>query len=111
MKSPLYTRRQKCLIKALLMCSKKKKRNAFEVLTNEMMDFICDACHNVLYNKKMKLSDEVKKKLSTHENAIFKLANKRGSRESRKKIVNQKGGAILPLILPLAAAVVSSIFK
>jgi len=89
---------QKHLLKEL---SKNKSRYTKHILTHadsNLVRAICEGILNILEGKVL-LSAEEKEILEKYKYLLRKLVEK-GPFKSKKKILIQKGGAILPIILP-----------
>jgi hypothetical protein len=89
---------QKHLLKEL---SKNKSRYTRHILTHadsNLVRAICEGILNILEGKVI-LSAEDKRILEKYKYLLRKLVE-RGPLKSKKKILIQKGGAILPFVLP-----------
>jgi hypothetical protein len=89
---------QKHLLKEL---SKNKSRYTRDILTHadsNLVRAICEGILNILEGKVI-LSAEDKRILEKYKYLLRKLVE-RGPLKSKKKILIQKGGAILPFVLP-----------
>jgi hypothetical protein len=72
---------------------------------------ICECAHNTLLGK-VPLTKTQKSKLSKHKSTLRKLAKRGTSLATRKKVIFQKDGAFLPLLLtPVISGVLSSLFN
>ena len=71
--------------------------------SNELVRSIGEAAHNVLRGN-VPLSEERRRRLvgpkSCHREHLHCLAKKSVSLKAKKKILNQRGGALLPLLIP-----------
>ena len=81
-----------------------KIRNA--ILKNCENDLICDCVYNVVKGNVPGLTQEKVNKLARHKTSLIKLTQKIPVKEKRKILV-QKGGGFLPLLLPLVAPVIA----
>lgn len=87
----------KDLLKALLTLKPKFRTALLKVCKDEEIDCISECIFNIL-NGKVPLKDSEKSKLKKHKTVLRKLIKKsRG--KLRKRIIIQKGGAFLPIIL------------
>lgn len=60
--------------------------------------------------KNIKITEKQRKKLIRYKSLLFSIFNKKTSKKRRRKLMIQTGtGVFIPLILPLAAAVISSL--
>lgn len=71
---------------------------------------ICEIADNTLKGN-VKLNPKQKGKLSRHKKVLRKLARRGENWKVKKRVLIQKGGAIIPLLLPLLGGVLSSLFK
>jgi hypothetical protein len=77
----------------------------------DLVHCICECAHNTLLGK-VPLTKTQKSKLSKHKSTLRKLAKRGASLAKRKKVIFQKGGAFLPLLLaPVISGVLSSLFN
>lgn len=85
------------LLRALHTLKPKYRKALLKVCSDEEINCICECIHNVLHGK-VQLEDKEKQKLDKYKNILRKLISK-GKSTSRKRIIIQKGGAFLPIIL------------
>lgn len=97
---------QKELLKALLTLKPKYREAVLKTCGVKEINCIIECIFNVLKGK-VPLKDKDKCKLKKHKNILRKLISK-GKNKLRKRIIIQKGGAFLPIIL---GAVLSSIIN
>ena len=74
------------------------------------MNSICECVLNVL-NGNVKLSGCVTRKLRKHKAVLCKVADKRVPISSKKKLIVQRGGFLLPLLSAVLPALATLIFK
>lgn len=75
----------------------------------EILDCVGECCLNLIKGN-VKLTNAQKEKLRSRENDIRYLSTKRVAVADKKKILNQKGGALLGLLLkPLLGSVLGSV--
>ena len=86
------------LLRVLSHC-KPKIRNA--ILKN-----FCDCVYNVVKGNVPGLTQEKVNKLVRHKTSLIKLTKKVPIKEKRKILV-QKGGGVLPFLLPLVAPLIA----
>ena len=85
-------------------------RCILKAANNDLIRCLCECIINVLKGN-LKLTDKQKQKLKIHKKCLRQLGDKKLSLQRKKKILNQKGGTILPLILPAALSLIGSILK
>lgn len=97
----------------LKILSKCKSNMRKVILTNadkDLINTICECVHNCL-NGNIELNNEIKTKLKRHKNDLRNLVGRNKSLKIKKKILSQKGGAFLPLLLSTVLGGLSSIFS
>ena len=77
---------------------------------SELVNSICECVLNVL-NGNVKLSGCVTRKLRKHKTVLHKVADKRVPISSKKKLIVQRGGFLLPLMSAMLPALATLIFK
>lgn len=92
------------LLKSILKLKPKYREALLKSCGEEEINCICECIFNVLKGK-IPLEDKEKSKLKKHKTLLRKLISK-GPSKSKKRIIVQKGGAFLPIIL---GAVLSSL--
>ena len=70
---------------------------------------ICECVQNVM-NGNVKINDIAKKKLAGHKRALRTLQAK-SSLANKKKLLVQKGGSFLPIIIPTVLSLLTDIFE
>lgn len=82
------------------------------ILKNAKKDLIYAICECILntINGNVELDPQTKIKITKHKKALRKLIDRRDSVKNKKKILLQKGGGFLPLLLPTILEVASNIF-
>lgn len=86
------------LLKALHTLKPKYRTALLKASSDKLIHCICECIYNVLKGK-LTLKKEDHQKLKKHKNILRKLISKGGKTKDRKKIIIQKGGAFLPIIL------------
>jgi hypothetical protein len=71
---------------------------------------ICEIADNTLKGN-VKLNSKQKSRLSRHKKVLRRLARKGANWKAKKRILVQKGGALIPLLLPLLGGVLSSLLQ
>lgn len=94
------------LLKALLHLKPKYRIALLKICGDEEINCISECVFNVL-NGKIQLKEKDRSKLKKHKKQLRILVSK-GKSKLRKRVVIQKGGAFLPIIL---GAVLSNIFN
>lgn len=98
----------KDLLNALHVLKPKYRKALLETCDDKAINCICECIHNVLQGK-VDLNEREKKKLKKYKNTLRNLVRK-GTNQIRKKIILQKGGSFLPIILgSVLSGLVSSI--
>lgn len=94
------------LLRALHTLKPKYREALLKVCDKDEINCICECIYNVLLGK-IPLGTHKKTKLQQFKNTLRKLIRKGKDKGFRKKIIIQKGGAFLPIIL---GAVLNAIF-
>lgn len=76
-----------------------ERRKILKKCPKQIYSIICEIIKNVL-NGNVRLSNYFHKKLHPYKNVLRKLARK-GNLKLRKKIINQKGGFLNALLVPV----------
>lgn len=71
---------------------------------------ICEVADNTLKGN-VKLNPKQKSRLSRYKKVLRRLARRGENWKVKKRVLLQKGGAIIPLLLPLLGGVLGSLFK
>lgn len=88
-----------------------QRKAVLKTADKELIHCICECVYNTIQGK-VPLTINQKNRLCRHKKDLRIIAQKTGSLQKKKKLLVQKGGAILPLILgPLITGVLSSLFK
>lgn len=97
------------LLHALVYAPPKLRRALIQHAHKDLIRCICECALNLLHGN-IPLKDCEKSKLCKHKKILRKLADRKQSLIRKKKILNQKGGAFLPLLLgPLISALIAKI--
>ena len=98
-------------IKFLSKLPPQMRQKLLSSLTSTHINTISEIFNNFLL-KNLTQDSKVIKRLQKYKNQITEVSRKKTPIYKRKKILkSRKGGAILNILLPIAAAVVSSLFK
>lgn len=88
----VHTQLEKCLLKTLKYC--KSNKPLIDQINRSLIKIFRELNYNLKYNPNIKVKN--KKKLSSLKPTINKVLSKH-----HKKHINQKGGLLLPFLLPL----------
>jgi hypothetical protein len=105
-----YNQRDKALLLALTKCKKNQCKRILSQLENSNTKLICDICSNVVRGN-VSVPEDTLKKLKKHKQTLLKLSNRKIGLPIKRKLINQRGGAFLPLLLPLISGLVGSLIK
>lgn len=90
--------RNKKFLEYYLEADKSRRRSLLLGAKKDQIDCLCEATLNVL-NTNVSVPSKVRDQLCKHKKSLTKLAFHKEGLKNRKKILVQKGGAFLPLIL------------
>ena len=96
------------LLKTLAHCTPKQRKALLKTADKGLIDAICECIVNVLHGN-IKLSPSHKRSLSKHKNHLRKLSDRRTSLRERKRLLNQRGGFLLPMLMRLVVPAVGAI--
>jgi len=74
------------------------------------LNCISECILNVL-NGNLKVSDYAKQKLRKHKSVLRKVADKRLTSSAKKRLTNQRGGFLLPLLIAVLPTVANLSFR
>lgn len=77
---------------------KKRQKSLLKSASKDQIDCICELALNVV-NKNIPVHSSTKQALCHHKKILCTIADKKVALGKRKRLLVQKGGAILPLIL------------
>ena len=81
------------------------------IVQKEVIDCVRECCLNIIKGT-IKLNSAQKQKLRPRENHLLLISSKKVPVAQKKKIINQKGGALLGLLLkPLIGPVIGFILR
>ena len=98
-------------LKTLKSLPKEKRNLLIPYLSDDGCATIYECVTNILHNKNIKNRKKLKSKLSDYKNDLRYLGNSNISNSSKKRRLNSKGGAILPLILTTAIPLLMDAIK
>lgn len=102
----MYNNRQRALMKALVEC--KNGKDIFNKIESDMVDIVSDLCYNICKGN-IKLSNKKLNHLKPYKQIMHKLADRDYSKRTKRRIIQQRGGAILPILIPLLAAAIGGL--
>lgn len=101
-------KKQAAILNALYYLSKDQRSAILRKADPQLVRYICECALNILRGN-VPLSSKHKNKLKRHASILRKLASTQGSLSGKKKIILQKGGAFLPVLLaPILGSLISS---
>ena len=96
------------LLKALAHCTAKQRKTLLKTADRGLIDAICECIVNVI-NGNIKLTPSQKRTLSKHKQRLRKLSHRHTSFRERKRLLNQRGGFILPMLMRLIVPAVGAL--
>ena len=96
-------------LKTLSKSEPLKRKNILKKVDKTFVHFLSECVYNILYNKKIKLSKNKRLKLKKYKNVLRILVKPKQSKKKQKKLLLQKGGAFLPIILPTLITYLSTL--
>ena len=90
------------LLRILSHCKPKIRNAVLKNCENDFIHIICDCVYNVVKENVPGFTQEKVNKLARHKTSLIKLTKKVPIKE-KGKILVQKGGGLLPFLLPLVA--------
>jgi len=96
-------------LKILCKCNKKMRKSILENADKDLVATICECVYNCL-NGNIELNADIKTKLKRHKETLRKLVGKKKSIKLKKQILNQRGGAFLPILLSTVLSGLTSLF-
>lgn len=99
------------ILKFLHKAKPQYRRAILKQADKALIHCICECTHNTLRGK-LPLTNQQKSKLGRHKKLLRRIVKRGEPLSVKKKIIVQKGGALLPLLLaPLITGVIGSFFK
>lgn len=71
---------------------------------------ICEICENLLLGN-ITLTEEQRKKLRRYRDDLRRLAQRGEGWKTKKQVLVQRGGALLPLLLSVVASILPTLLK
>lgn len=97
--------------KALSILKSMKKSDRCKAIASSNNKFIRDFCTAVKKLRSKKVSPKLRKRLAPYKGQLRKLANPKVSIGSKRKVLTQRGGVILPLLAPLLAPLIGPVVR
>lgn len=99
------------VLKFLLQAKPKYRRALLQAADKDLVHCVCECVHNTLKGK-VPLKPNQKSKLCKYKKLLRKIIKPGENYKQKKKLLIQKGGAFLPLLLAsLISGVLSGLFK
>ena len=98
---------ESCALKSLPLlikisrCNNHQRRLALRYAPNSFIDALSELCVNLIYHR-VPLDEKQKALLNKHKKTLQLCADPRHPVEKRRKVISQRGGALLGTILSLA---------
>ena len=94
------------LLNVLSHCKPKIRNAILKNCENDLIHIICDCVYNVVKGNVPGLTQQKVNKLARHKTSLIKLT-KKVPIKNKRKILIQKGGGFLPVLLPLVAPLIA----
>ena len=99
------------LLEALLKLKPQHRLVILKSADKNLVGCLCKCAFNLLEGN-VPVNSSQKQKLSRYKQLLRKLTARRGGWKSKKKLLVQKGGNLIPLLLgPIVSAVLSSVLN
>ena len=106
-----FFKKNLALLGALCHADKKHRTAITRTADKPLVKCICECVLNVLHGV-VKLSTSEKRRLSKHKRALRKLSHSHDDWRTKKRVIIQNGGSLLPILLaPLVSTFISKIFS
>ena len=96
------------LLKALAHSTPLQRKALLKTANKGLIDAVCECIVNIVRGN-IKLSASDKRTLSKHKHKLRKLSDRRTDYRTRKKILNQRGGFFLPLLMKLVVPAIGAL--
>lgn len=100
--------KQADILRFLARCKPSVRSAILKTADPSLIRVICEIVDNTLKGC-INLSPAQIKRLSRHKGLLRKIAERKGCWKRKKKLIQQSGGFILPLLIPLISGVISKI--
>ena len=94
------------LLKVINTADPKLQKAILKNINGDTLRCICDCCHNLL-NGNIHLTPAQRRKLVAHKKLVRTLADIKAPLGQKKRLLQQKGGAIGAVLTPLLAVAAS----
>jgi hypothetical protein len=78
--------------------------------SDDFLKALREICKNTV-SRRVPLTTQQAKRLKRHKQAIFDLSDKKTPVTRRRKLAEQSGGAILPILIPIVASLLGEVLK
>jgi hypothetical protein len=95
------------LLKVLASPNTHMRNALIKSADRDLICSICECIQNVI-NGNVKIDDKIKKKLFQQKEHLRRL-QKKSSLKNKKKILIQKGGSFLPMLLPIVLSLLNQL--
>ena len=102
-------RKNAALLHLLSDCHPKQRKALLQTLSEEQLRTLCEVILNILKGT-VELTPSQKKSLGKRKRVLYQLASKSVPSKTKKAILVQQGGSLLPAILKQALQVLGSLF-
>lgn len=102
------TKEQVQQLHLLHKCPQTLRKKILQKIDIKCIKAICECCLNTLQGN-VPLTKSQKKSLSRHKSTLRKLQDRKVSLVKKRKLIIQKGGGFLSVLIPAALSVISSL--
>ena len=95
-------------LQVLIRCKPKLRKAILEHGPGHVLMSICECSHNVLKGV-IPLTPSQKQRMSRYKKHLRTLADKKVSRVRKRRLLSQKGGNILTILIPTVLSAISSL--
>jgi len=93
----------------LLATTNPAQRNQLiRTASQDQLNSVCECAHNILRSNVPLSSDQIRK-LRKHRSVVYRIADKRVPLGQKRKILEQNGGAIAAILIPVISAIASAV--
>ena len=96
-------------LQILAKANPKLRKILIKKVPESVITAICECCLNTLKGV-IRLTPRQKRRLAPYKTQLRALANRKVSRKCKKTYLMQRGGALLPFVLPVALGSLGSLF-
>lgn len=87
-------------LKQLRYSKPTRRKQMLKNASRKLVQCICECAHNTI-NKNVPLTEAQFKRLAPYKHTLRKLCKRGETWDKKKKIINQSGGFLLPLLVPI----------